>query len=253
MKSFLLFIILVALYKTEAKNVNHSKSFDSEWDDFKKTFSKNYELVEESVRRLIFENNMNKINAHNSKKSKTFEMSANEYSDLTDEEFNRIFNRLQLPKNLNRTKNYVKKNSVKAADLPDSKDWNKEGYVSPVKSQGKCGACWAFATTGAIESHVKISNKKEVSLSEQNLIDCSTSYGNKGCQGGWPDYAFQYIIDNKGIDSESSYEYKERNGKCAFDRSNVAATISSFIDIESGNEDALTGIEIIISMFLNEF
>lgn len=78
-----------------------------------------------------------------------------------------------------------------------------------------------------------------MSLSEQNLIDCSHSYGNKGCQGGSIQRAFQYIKHNKGIDSEQSYKYEGRDDTCRFNISTVGATDTGFIRVKTGSEEAL--------------
>ncbi len=163
----------------------------------------------------------------------------NEFGDLTGAEFARIFNGYKMQERSNNTKFYQPDNSL---SLPAAIDWRMKGAVTGVKNQGQCGACWSFSATGAVEGQYFLKQGQLVSLSEQNLIDCSSSYGNHGCKGGAMDKAFTYIMANNGDDTESSYPYEMKEGNCRFNRSNVGANIAGFKDIPTGNEAYLLSV-----------
>uniref|UniRef100_A0ACD5XUT2 Uncharacterized protein n=1 Tax=Avena sativa TaxID=4498 RepID=A0ACD5XUT2_AVESA len=102
--------------------------------------------------------------------------------------------------------------------LPVEFDWrakscNGRPCLSPVKRQGpRCGACWAFAATAALESHSAIRRNMRVRLSEQQLVDCDTH--SFGCAGGFAIAAFYYVAKNGGLASSADYPYRARNGTC---------------------------------------
>lgn len=75
-----------------------------------------------------------------------------------------------------------------------SLDWRDFGKVTPIKDQGLCGSCWAYAVISAIESSVAINNNTLITLNEQQLIECDTS--NDGCYGGFPEKALRYAQAN---------------------------------------------------------
>lgn len=126
------------------------------------------------------------------------------------------------------------------AAVPAAKDWRDVGAVSPVKNQGKCGSCWTFSSTGCLESHRKLTLGGEmVLLSEQNLLDCAGAFDNHGCNGGLPSHAFEYVRYNGGIDTEASYPYEAKEGKCKFNAYHVGAQVAGVVNITARDEREL--------------
>merc|ERR1712002_1015686 len=215
-----------------------SATTDANWAVFKYKHGKTYSGDEDIARRWIWHSNPKTIEQHNqlfAQGLSSFYLKENEYADLTNYEFVSQMN------GMNITKDFVPSyESGKLRDVPDSVDWRKQGYVTEIKNQGNCGSCWAFSTTGGLEGQHFKSTGKLVSLSEQQLVDCSKKEGNKGCQGGLMDNGFKYIIKNKGIDTEESYRYTGKNGRiCKFKEADVGATMTSYVDVKRGSEEAL--------------
>jgi len=199
--------------------------------------NKVYSDEELLYRFRVFSQNLDYINEQNSEDS-TFTVALNKFSDLTNTEFMERYAGLHVPKfhDIEPENLYIPE---KAQALPSSVDWRNKGAVTGVKDQGQCGSCWSFSTTGSVEGAWAL-NHSLVSLSEQNLMDCSYNYGNRGCNGGWMDSAFKYIIANKGIDTEASYPYEMKTTyNCRYNSNNKGASISSYKDVTSGSESSL--------------
>jgi C1A family cysteine protease len=94
---------------------------------------------------------------------------------------------------------------------PPSVDWRASGMITPIKDQGDCGSCWAFATTAGLEAQILIHQGVTTDLSEQVLVSC----GNAGsCDGGYIEAADNFL-STTGLPPESAYPYTATNGSCS--------------------------------------
>jgi cathepsin L len=198
-------------------------------------YQKSYTSAEFQTRYNIFKSNLDYINQWNSQNTLTV-LGANVFADLSNEEYQSIYlgTKISAP--------VPEPQPTRVGAYTATVDWRTKNAVTPIKNQGQCGSCWSFSTTGSTEGAHALSTGNLVSLSEQNLVDCTydqPAYNNSGCDGGLMTLAFTYIIDNKGIDTEASYPYEAVVGKCRYNPANSAATLSSFNNVTSGDESDL--------------
>ncbi|XP_043246021.1 procathepsin L-like [Amphibalanus amphitrite] len=213
-----------------------------EWYEFKETHEKAYgSEEEESFRLSIYNQNKKLVNDHNLRYElgqHSYKLKLNQFADLTASEYAKMMNGYQHERK-RRGEAPVHLPLAPEIRLPATVDWRNKGAVTPVKDQGQCGSCWAFSSTGALEGQHFRKTGRLVSLSEQNLVDCSTSFGNNGCDGGLMDDAFKYVKANGGIDTEASYPYEAEDDTCRFNKQDVGATDKGYMDIPEGDEQAL--------------
>jgi hypothetical protein len=236
---------------------------------FQIKYNKSYTIDEMYNRFIIFKTNFDLITKHNSDKSETFNMTINEFSDLTPYEFKdmyigkmysstdygcELFDDVYLNYNMysysyngsysykdSNNDSYNDKNYLNDVEI-ETFDWRMYNVVNPVRNQGQCGSCWAFATTANAESVWAIHTGSLYDLSEQYLVDCAIGpeYLNMGCHGGNMDSAFKYMINNKQC-NETEYPYvsgvTESKGKCH--SCNEFTHFSSCYDVVPNNQVSL--------------
>ena len=190
-----------------------------------------YSGSENEYRLTVFYENIKEIQSLNdNSESATF--SVNKFADLTFEEFKaRHTGFKQIGTGTPSTE-------LSLDEVPASINWVKKGAVTSIKNQEQCGGCWAFATAAALEGYQFITKNKLESLSMQQLIDCSSAYGNEGCDGGLPSQAYQYVI-KKGIELNSEYPFTQQTDKCKYDPSKVVFRIGGFRRVQKYNNAQL--------------
>ncbi|KAI3714118.1 hypothetical protein L1987_72708 [Smallanthus sonchifolius] len=213
-----------------SRNENHEQWMDR--------YGRKYKDADEKERRSkIFQENVQYIDSFNNAMSKGYKLAVNEFADLTNEEFRTARNRFKAHECSPSSTSAFRYENVTA--VPSSIDWRKKGAVTPIKDQGQW-CCWAFSAVAAMEGITQLKTGKLVSLSEQELVDCDTSGVDQGCEGGLMDNAFDFIVNNKGLATETNYPYKGVDGTCnSNEASNHAATITGHEDVPANSESAL--------------
>jgi len=187
--------------------------------------NKVYNGAAETFRRFaIFRKNLADIEKHNNQiPAPSYTMGVGPFTDLTYPEFANIMGLL--------TPNGTYLHTDDVMNLADI-DWRQKGAVAPVQNQLDCGSCWAFSAVGALEGAFQIKHGALQKFSEQQLVDCSSGEGNKGCQGGLMDNAFNWYIKSSGACTETSYPYHAKDGTCETTCSPVGSSIvKSFTDL----------------------
>jgi C1A family cysteine protease len=242
---------------TETAEISESE-FQEAFMDFIATNQKSYyNSWEFDNRYQTFKSNYQQISDHNLNSDMIgFTLKINQFGDLSQEEFKAKYLTLQTKQTQSRFGfedddfcdkqeetfgRHGHKSRKAFRDVPESVDWRTEGAVNSVKNQGSCGSCWAFSAIAAIESAAFIETGTLPELSEQQLVDCSTSYGNEGCNGGLMDWAFEYAHDH-ALCSETDYPYKGKDGTCQNDDDSLCSEgyqVNSCVDVTIGSKAKL--------------
>ena len=204
------------------------EKLDEMFDQFKNVFKKKYTSGnDEAFRKDVFKKNLEEIKKLQDDPNVTFEVGVNEFCDETFEEFynKTLMNNLDGEDDpMEDADNHGEKPKPNGRllgidydidfSLPAVIDWRSEGKVTPIQSQGSCGSCWAFSALASLESAFLIKENTKINFSKQELVDCSSAYGNKGCSGGLMSNALRYIMNNK-IGLENYYTYSASEGSCS--------------------------------------
>jgi len=249
MKQLLILLIAIAVVSASRKwkSLEHNEKHHYTFEDFKAEFSRVYkDEVEESMRQKLFEESLAKVHKHNKDHTKTWKLGVNKFSDMTAEEkkaFRGVNGALlhkqkaaqkrAIPNTMNRQFNAT-------AWVGANVDWRTKGVISTPKDQGGCGSCWTFSTAETIESYSALKTGTLLTLSEQQILDCTPNPndcgGTGGCGGGTVELASARIIAMGGLTQEKDYPYQSGDGqnfKCDMTKFKPAVRLANYFDLPS--------------------
>lgn len=228
-------LVLAAFVLCASAHLFTEEQYRAQWHQWSSEHNKLYSPQEYYQKYKTFCNNLDFITSQN-ELGLSYELGLNEFADLTFDEFSAKYMSVKpVEQPYRRSLNTL----ALEQDPPQEVDWVKAGKVGAVKDQGQCGSCWAFSAVAAIEGFIAIKTEKMVSLAEQELVDCSGSYGNQGCNGGLMDDAFEYVKDKKGLCESKDYKYTAKDGQCKKCKHYPDSAIAGFTDVPANNETEL--------------
>ncbi|KDO82142.1 hypothetical protein CISIN_1g048002mg, partial [Citrus sinensis] len=194
------------------------------------------DLKEKQIRFNVFKQNLKRIHKVN-QMDKPYKLRLNRFADMTNHEFmSSRSSKVSHHRMLHGPRRQTGFMHGKTQDLPPSVDWRKQGAVTGVKDQGRCGSCWAFSTVVSVEGINKIKTGELWSLSEQELVDCDKD--NHGCDGGLMEQALNFIAKSEGLTTEKSYPYTAKDGSCELPTSMVSIIYRVHICSWNGDKNA---------------
>ena len=229
-----LLLLICASSGTISSLVDESYSFEQ----FAAEFGNTYTYNEHVHRKSVFEKNLHRILEHNRKADVSHVLGINHFMDVESHEIPRGYDksfhdswksgasesdavlekhRLDLPFSID-----------DVSTLPKSVDWRTHGVATPVKMQGMCGSCWAFASTAVLESHIALQTGVLYTLAVQELVSCVPNPrncgGSGGCQGATGYLAMDFVA-SAGIQEEWQMGYTAHHG----DSGNCTLTSSTLL------------------------
>ena len=215
-------LLIVLLFSLAACNAELDSLIFQQFQRFITKFHKKYSSMNEYLARYeVFKQNVMETFSN---EKMTYTTGITKFSDLTKQEFKRIY--LNLKYDAMAMANFDPTIVKVSNAAPAAYDWRDYGRVSPVKDQGSCGSCWAFSTIANLEGLYYANKGVMKTFSEQMLVDCDTS--DSGCNGGLMEYAFTWLKKN-GVMLDSDYPYKGVKSTCKSDKSKyVDMTVTGY-------------------------
>jgi KDEL-tailed cysteine endopeptidase len=234
-------LVLVAILLGLAAYVSAKKNFTIEpevYEQFKKWKSehkRNYANGKDEENRMkIFRENLDRIKKIQAE-DHPYSVGLNKFADLTPEEFEANYLGYRPPAvRPGEGEDVV----LTATAVPTSIDWRTRNAVTPIKNQGSCGSCWSFAAIGALEGLYSIKTGILKVFSEQQLVDCSGSYGTYACNGGTMTAAYKYTRDY-GVELSTAYPYRAVKQTCAFNSNSVVWKNVGYVSVTRNDNVAL--------------